>query len=77
MLKPHKDNELIKNAIAVWNVNGYIFVLISNVYVNEDDYIVKVWPHDDRESFWSYNGPWETQSGAAWTILNYLDEGNE
>lgn len=73
MPKPTVDNELVKTAFQVWSVSNYTFVVISNG-VNETGFSVRVFPHDDRESFWLDNGSWETESGTAWSILNYLND---
>lgn len=75
MPKPAKQNAIIENCIAHWNTGKYTFALVNNSGA-KGGYIVRVWPHDKRESFW-LDGNWETESGAAWSILNYLDDLNE
>ena len=74
MPKPSEANAFIKDALNVWNTGDHTFALLVTVTKHGEEYKVKVFPHDDRESFW-LDGTFETESGAAWMILNYLDRG--
>ena len=73
MPKPSKDNEYIRKAMKVWEVQGHTFCMISQSKQYYDCYLVRVFHHDDTESHWLDFGPWETESGAAWGILNWMD----
>ena len=72
MPKPGKDNEYVKMALNTWRVDGYTFCLIDSH--GEPGYLVRVFHDGDDESHWLEGGPWETESGCAWSILNYLDD---
>jgi hypothetical protein len=70
-----KDNAYVKNALRVWNIPTAIgmvtFCLVNSN--NNRGYLVKI-IFKDKDSQW-LPGDWETESGAAWSILNWLDEG--
>lgn len=72
MPQPNADDEYVKNAEHIWTTPEFTFILLLNLG-RDGGYIVRVFPHDDSESLWLRNGPWETESGAAWSILNYLN----
>ena len=75
MPKPHKNNEYRKESMCynIWDIDnaGYTFILIENRIREEVEYKVRVFPHDDRNSYWMPD-TWETAEGATWSILNYL-----
>lgn len=68
------DNEYILNAIDTWYVNYRTYCLIHSNTL--DGYIVRVIPDSDldQEGYWLEGGPWETESGAAYSILCSLDD---
>lgn len=73
MPKPIVTNHYVVEAIQVWNTPNYTFCLID---AGKGSFKVRVFPHDERESFW-LDGSWETESGTAWSVLNYLNNQGE
>lgn len=67
------DKKLIKQAVQVWRIGDCAYAIVENSGA-DGGYIVRVIPNDHRDSFWlEDNAPYETESGAAWNILNYLE----
>jgi hypothetical protein len=75
MPKPNKNNEFIRFSVTTLELRDYTFCMLEKG--ESEEYIVRVFPHDDRDSFWLREGePWETESGVAWSILNFLEQAN-
>lgn len=72
-------NQYITTAVRTWHIKDRTYCLIENAG-NGEQYIVKVVPDDltNYDSYWfeDGHGGWETESGAAWSILNSLDDGS-
>lgn len=73
MPRPNKNNHYVKIAIRTWYLRDYTFCLIESLD-KEGNYLVRVFPERDVESYWKPGGRYETESGAAWAILNYLED---
>lgn len=66
-------------SIKDWYVNKVWFCLLDHPGNVEDSYVVRVIPDDPSiQNYWltrqSGNMHWETESGAAWSILEHLNE---
>lgn len=73
----HEDNQYIKEAINTWRIGEKTYCLIESNKGFTSEYMVRVVPDgfDDGEGFWLNGGQtWETESGAAWSILTALHE---
>ena len=69
-------NEYIQSAVRNWHNNGRTYCLINKTK-RSYEYLVRVVPDKDREEegYWLNDGQtWETESGAAWSILTSLDD---
>lgn len=71
------DNLYVKNAERTWTIGNNTYCLIRNDAGEFDSYSVRVLCHTYGEDHWLDNGPWETESGSAWAILDSLDEGDQ
>lgn len=70
------DNYYIQNAIHVWRMEHATYCLIQNLG-KDGTFLVRVLPsNEDVESYWLDEGqsPWETEAGAAWSILNSISD---
>jgi hypothetical protein len=72
---PKAINQYVTDSVKSWYVNRKTYCLIKNAGQG-DEYLVRVIPDGrDAVSYWLNKGQtWETESGAAWSILNDLDE---
>lgn len=74
----NKDNEYLKQAVNSWHIGSYTYCLIDASQRLEEEYMVRVIPDDFdevHEGFWLNGGQtWETESGAAWSILTCLHQ---
>lgn len=73
MPKPSEGDLLLKRSIAHWHIHGNTYILVENTG-SGGGYNCRVFPDSYEDSYWLPNGPFETESGAAWMILNYLDD---
>ena len=73
MLSKYERKAFEERSALSWEIANYTFFVISNTG-SQWGYIVRVFPPGNRESFiLEQNAPYETESGANYNILLFLE----
>jgi len=63
-----------EDAVNSWQIDSIAYYLIQVSKYPSDSYMVRIVPEDGETSWLNDGQSWETESGAAWSILAYLDK---